>query len=159
MEITNLDLQNQINSMKTTILQTIFPAGSVYMSFVEINPEEYFGFGTWTRVKDKFLLAVGDYIETQPEAVGGDTLHQHDLDSQRDPSSTAFTKMDMGSVNILYTAIHNDYSYDTTNSYTYNTPVVENVSTRTNGVALGGFTANGSNMPPYISVYIWYRVS
>lgn len=165
MEITNLDLEQRVQHLEdlmllvgATAVEKIFPIGAVYITFSEENPQDILGVGEWVQVKDKFLLAVGDIYESMPEGVGGSDIHSHNLDSNLDPSSTAFAKIDVGSVNVLYTSINNDYSYDTTNSYSYNAPTVENISNRSNGLALGGNTGNGNNMPPYISVYIWYRI-
>ena len=38
---------------------TLFPVGAIYMSVTDVNPGEIFG-GTWTQIKDTFLLACGD---------------------------------------------------------------------------------------------------
>lgn len=46
-----------------------FPIGSIYMNISNINPSTYFG-GTWERLKDRFLLAVGDVYKTA-NATGG----------------------------------------------------------------------------------------
>lgn len=43
-----------------TLLNLIYPVGSLYMSVNAVNPATLFGFGTWTQIKDTFLLAAGD---------------------------------------------------------------------------------------------------
>ncbi len=65
-----------------------FPVGSIYMNITNINPSTYFG-GTWERLKDKFLLAVGDtYKENTTGGSASVTLttdqipaHAHGLNS------------------------------------------------------------------------------
>ena len=49
-------------------LQSVYPVGAVYISTSDTNPETLFGFGTWERIKDVFLLAAGD---TYPAASSG----------------------------------------------------------------------------------------
>lgn len=46
----------------------LYPVGSVYISFNSANPSTLFG-GTWTRLKDTFLLANGDTYA--PNTTGG----------------------------------------------------------------------------------------
>lgn len=68
-----------------------FPIGSIYMNISNINPSTYFG-GTWERLKDRFLLAVGDVYKTA-NATGGSSsvtlttaqipIHSHGLNSHK----------------------------------------------------------------------------
>lgn len=46
----------------------LYPVGSVYISFSSTSPQTLFG-GTWTRLKDRFLLASGDSYA--PNTTGG----------------------------------------------------------------------------------------
>ena len=46
----------------------LYPVGSVYISFNSTDPSTLFG-GTWTRLKDRFLLASGDAYA--PNTTGG----------------------------------------------------------------------------------------
>ena len=50
---------NWLYNQLQTFASKIYPVGSVYMSFDSTNPATLFG-GTWTRLKDTFLLANGD---------------------------------------------------------------------------------------------------
>lgn len=45
-----------------TILLLAHPVGSYYWSSTNTNPHDLFG-GTWTQIKDKFVIAVGDSHE------------------------------------------------------------------------------------------------
>ena len=43
----------------TSIVDLIYPIGSLYWSSKSTNPSDLFG-GTWVQIKDKFILAKGD---------------------------------------------------------------------------------------------------
>ena len=55
------------NQLQSTAAQ-IYPVGSVYISFDATNPSSLFG-GTWTRLKDRMLMASGDVYS--PGSTGG----------------------------------------------------------------------------------------
>ena len=50
------------------LLNLFYPVGSIYWSSNNTNPGTLFG-GTWTQIKDKFILAAGDYYSNG--ATGG----------------------------------------------------------------------------------------
>ena len=50
------------------LLNLVYPVGSIYWSSNNTNPATLFG-GTWTQIKDKFILAAGDYYSNG--ATGG----------------------------------------------------------------------------------------
>ena len=50
------------------LLNLVYPVGSIYWSSNNTNPGTLFG-GTWTQIKDRFILAAGDYYSNG--ATGG----------------------------------------------------------------------------------------
>ena len=54
--------------LKENFLNLVYPVGSIYWSSKNTNPATLFG-GTWTQIKDKFILAAGDYYSNG--ATGG----------------------------------------------------------------------------------------
>ena len=50
------------------LLNLVYPVGSIYWSSNNTNPATLFG-GTWTQIKDRFILAAGDYYSNG--ATGG----------------------------------------------------------------------------------------
>ena len=50
------------------LLNLVYPIGSIYWSSNNTNPATLFG-GTWTQIKDRFILAAGDYYSNG--ATGG----------------------------------------------------------------------------------------
>jgi len=59
---------------KTNASKGILPIGSIYISLTTDNPSTLFG-GTWTRIKDTFLLAAGDIYSLN--STGGASTHNH----------------------------------------------------------------------------------
>lgn len=59
---------NYLFSQLQDTASKLYPVGSVYISFNSANPSTLFG-GTWTRLKDTFLLASGDAYA--PNTTGG----------------------------------------------------------------------------------------
>lgn len=59
---------NYLYSQLQDTASKLYPIGSVYISFNSANPSTLFG-GTWTRLKDTFLLANGDSYA--PNTTGG----------------------------------------------------------------------------------------
>ena len=45
--------------LKENFLNLVYPVGSIYLSSKNTNPGTLFG-GTWTQIKDKFILTAGD---------------------------------------------------------------------------------------------------
>ena len=45
--------------LKENFLNLVYPVGSIYWSSNNTNPSTLFG-GTWTQIKDRFILAAGD---------------------------------------------------------------------------------------------------
>lgn len=138
----------------TNIPNKIYPVGSIYMSVNDTNPQVLFG-GTWERIQDRFLLAAGSSYSAG--STGGEASHT--LSVEEMPSHEGH----------LYT---NDGA-----AYGGNYIGYLNVNTMTSYGAGGrgwvlhsgnemhpaGFSRGGSqshnNMPPYLTVYIWKRIS
>jgi hypothetical protein len=56
---TGANTDNTAEQMAQAMYNKIYPIGSLYWSSSPTNPQTLFG-GTWTQVKDKFILAAGD---------------------------------------------------------------------------------------------------
>ena len=146
------------------IMLVLYPVGAVYISVNSTSPASLFG-GEWTQINGRFLIGTG-----APELNDDGTSpgsYNFAAGSKGGEAEHTLTKLEMP------THYHNAYYlglggssttpayYATLNkdSYTYNyentTPNTETVATTTregSGVA-------HNNMPPYIAVYIWKRVS
>lgn len=141
------EYKDRVDFEKITIKGTeIFPVGYVYMSVDPTNPEYFFG-GKWEQIKDMFLLGAGDTYEAG--TTGGSATHKHSLTS-------GWANINSNGKTILY-------QYKTGTSWKANYQVVgssgSSSSTSYSDVTtLGGTTDAGSNLPPYLTVYMWKRI-
>ena len=79
---------NYLYSQLQDTASKLYPVGSVYISFSSTSPASLFG-GTWTRLKDRFLLASGDTYPanttggsaTKTIAVSNMPSHNHSVSS------------------------------------------------------------------------------
>ena len=136
MEIKKYSDENYVNE----IFQKIYPIGSIYLSTVSTNPNSLFGFGTWEQIQDRFLLAAGNSYAAG--STGGET--EHTLTVDEIPSHTHQCILAHGSNDPA-----SGFSYANTVAGTFNFGFIKNT---------GGSGAH-NNMPPYLVVYVWKRVS
>ena len=135
------DNWNKIDAKVQEINSKIYPVGSIYMSVNNTNPSTIFG-GTWEQIKDTFLLSAGDTYTAGD--TGGEA--EHKLLSKELPGGTA--KLDGGNGSSM------QYASTTSGTVASSRPVVSALSQfgSTYGQA-------HNNMPPYLVVYMWKRVS
>ena len=147
---TSSDISNAVDAMSNTLWGKIYPVGSIYISANSTSPAELFG-GTWEQIKDRFLLAAGDTYAAG--STGGEATHTLTVDEM--PSHA-----------------HNFDNYisgypDTSNRIgqdNFTMPLI-NILNPSDTVGAGQYTnAAGNskphnNMPPYLAVYMWQRVS
>ena len=140
-------LENSITDIKTDILKSIYPVGSIYTSMTSTNPATLFGFGTWTQIKDRFL-----YCATSSKSTGGSKkITIENLPAHTHESITATDMIGFP-----------DGSSDTSDG-----PGREHQYWRGNkakifeyGSATTSSTGGGTDyMPPYISCYAWFRAA
>ena len=60
------------------LLETVYPIGAIYMSMSNIEPSVLFGFGTWQKIEDTFLLASGP--KHTLGSTGGEEAHTLTVD-------------------------------------------------------------------------------
>lgn len=125
------------NHTYTQILQAIYPVGAIYISTVSTSPATLFGFGTWERIQNRFLLAAGSIYSAG--STGGAATHT--LTVEQIPSHTHGLTTGAGNIAAGATNIGRVWG--------------ENATTQTTG-ATGGSKAH-NNMPPYLAVYVWER--
>lgn len=137
-----------------TIFDMIYPVGSIYMSVNSTSPATLFG-GTWSQIKDKFLLACGDTYSNG--ATGGEATvtlttqqmpsHSHDIEY----STNGGSSYTIGKMGRSGTTINQQYFGGTD---TVAPSQIYQARIKANG---GGQAHN--NMPPYLCVYIWRRTN
>lgn len=135
-----------INSTSSAIdFNLIYPVGSIYLSTNSVNPNTLFG-GTWEQIKDRFLLASGDIYYN--ESIGGDASHILSINEM--PNHKHYLMSGEVGGSILFPS-YSGITYD-------NTGATEKYGYATITTSTGGTQAH-NNMPPYLAVNIWKRIS
>lgn len=135
-----------------TLKEKLYPVGSIYLSVNDTNPGTFIG-GTWEQIKDRFLLAAGDTYaagSTGGEATHTLTVdempkHRHSSDTYQNGYPSSFTEKDN-----YCTWVNRGAQSNNGPNYGESGPV------RTSWV---GGSKPHNNMPPYLAVYMWKRVS
>lgn len=136
----------------SSIVDLIYPVGSIYLSASAVNPSTIFPNTGWEQIKDSFLLASGDtYVAGTP---GGSPSHSHSL------NGTGFANIgtDEGYMYLSRKWLSTSWQGIGKNQKirlehtqgTFNNVVVTD---------LVGHTGTVSNMPPYLVVNVWKRVA
>lgn len=162
LEIKLSDEIETINSTKTT-LDAVYPVGSVYISTSSTSPASMFG-GTWTRIKDKFLLSAGDTYTAG--ATGGSASHKHGTQGHTLTTTEIPSHHHNANANILsYKSGSSSFiiGKDTSGS---TADYCQNVSggrassnTGGGGSHSHGDTIETTTLPPYLAVYVWERIT
>lgn len=120
-----------------SLLDYIYPVGSVYISYSHVNPGELFG-GTWARIENAFLWAVD--ANGAIGLTGGEKTHT--LTAAELPAHSH------GSV----------YSQHATGTKQYAWYTTSGSAVAYGAVSTGDGQAH-NNMPPYIQVSVWRRTA
>ena len=151
-QVYNTAISN-INSAITNIQNSmisfsqVYPVGSIYVSVNSTNPGTMFG-GTWQRIEDRFLLASGSNYENG--TTGGEATVT--LTEDQIPSHTHRYDLSYGSVATSANSNGKIAAGAQNNAWQYYS------SSHTSIKNTGGSQAH-NNMPPYLAVYVWKRVS
>lgn len=146
------------NKSLDDLIDIVYPVGSVYISVTSTNPQVLFG-GKWTQIKDTFLLACGNSYANG--ATGGEANHTLTIDEMPSHDHGASIRVHGYSGWDTYTtpnySVNIDYAsnnYHAPNITLHSTTVGTDTTT---GIAGGSQPHN--NMPPYLAVYMWKRIS
>ena len=124
------------------ILLLMYPVGSIYISANAANPGTLFG-GVWKQITDRFLIGAGGAHELG--ATGGEETHKLTADEM--PAHKHGWSI-TGCTNAGFSG--DKYNYYVSTYYSgYGTAEMYET---------GGDQAH-NNMPPYLAVYMWKRVS
>lgn len=133
----------------TSILRA-YPIGAIYISYNSTDPGELFG-GSWTQLNDRFLLGAGTTYAAR--TTGGEpthTLTESEIPSHSHTDRISWfddqkTNNPLGANNYPLTVI--------------SSPNNARVDDPQAHVSLTGGSQAHNNMPPYLTVYMWRRVS
>ena len=136
------ELQKGVKVSGKDIWELIYPVGAIYISAAATDPKTLFG-GTWTRIKDRFLLAAGDTFAAGK--TGGEASH-----------TLTVAEMPAHGHSLFY-----DYSSGTQSfGYQFSSKGERSaVKESSSGVGESGGGGAHNNMPPYLTVYVWQRTA
>lgn len=120
-----------------------FPIGYVYISAQATSPADLLGYGTWVRIKDKFLLSAGDTYSAG--STGGEATHALTVDEIPSHQHTILNGNPSG------------YGYDFS-QWAAKIDGQIGFPTNINTDFVGGGQPH-NNMPPYLVVYVWQRTA
>ncbi|EAY17999.1 tail fiber protein, putative [Trichomonas vaginalis G3] len=152
--------KTELQTLKTEILQTLYPIGSIYTSMNSTNPATVLGFGTWTQIVDRFLYCANSSKETGgSKTISGANLPAHSHYINLSTSQAGLHRHKYWG----WSAMTKGKGYD----------VKDDVKFAINGYwddtwgegdhthRVSGYTQTTGQskeyMPPYMTVYAWYR--
>ncbi|EAX80401.1 tail fiber protein, putative [Trichomonas vaginalis G3] len=154
--------KTELQTLKTEILQTLYPIGSIYTSMNSTRPETVLGFGTWTQIVDRFLYCANSSKETGgSKTISGENLPAHSHYIDLSTSQAGWHKHKFWDWHALKKGKGYDVKDDVQfaiNCYWSDTQGDGNHTHRVSGYTQ---TTGQSKeyMPPYMTVYAWYRIA
>ncbi|KAI5512805.1 keratin-associated protein family [Trichomonas vaginalis G3] len=154
------EVNDVITSMKNEILQTLYPVGSIYTSMNSTNPASVLGFGTWKQIVDKFL-----YCARYSKQTGGSKkIKEANLPPHTHTGTTNFSGDHIHSLRdhplynseyeAGYDVLSPDYNHSAKKTFRPTEPGGNHSHTfTTNPTGLGK-----DYMPPFVTVFAWYRI-
>lgn len=121
------------------ILNLVYPIGSIYMSVNSTSPAILFG-GTWEQIKDRFLLACGETYKNGE--TGGEAKHTLTIAEIPSHSHKTWVGTTGNAQETLSTGDRVEHNWGSTDALE----------------ATGGGQPH-NNMPPYLAVYMWKRIT
>lgn len=151
-------------------MKKIYPVGSIYMSTVSTNPATLFGFGTWEAMPaGRVLLAQGKSswgTTYNAGSTGGEATHQLTVGELPAHNHTASTNTTGNHTHQfqLYgpngnTNLNFPSDYDTNYARNKGTTLSAGNHSHTININNTGSSQAHNNIQPYLTVYMWKRIS
>lgn len=143
-------------------MDNIYPIGSVFITTNTTNPSTYFG-GTWERIRGRFLLGADDSTYKIGKT-GGEAEHILSINETpyHEHISKNYSKNWNAGIDIPSGKSYASSYIDSTGSWNFNgtSGVISGgeINEMANTSGIGGNQPH-NNMPPYLVVYIWKRIS
>ena len=180
--IDNIKIQEETNKEVKTLLQTLYPIGSIYMSMNSTDPSTFIG-GTWIQIDNKFLYCTksgsGNFGGSDTVTLKTENLPSHNHGINITSKNTSinhrhgiYSSYDDATYNIGnrneiiksdIMSIPDDRSLTAPNNFsrtTYTNYSDVNHNHKVEGNT--GSTGNGKSfyiLPSYIKIYCWYKIS
>lgn len=155
--------KNEVDTALDSLVDIIYPVGSIYMSVNSVNPSTLFG-GTWEQIEDKFLLASGTSYQNGSTGGSADAIVVEHTHTQNEHYHNAYgsdyfvTNSNSSHANYRVGSASSGKWVDAfDNSGTFKHHRTTNNATATNQTT--GESGTGKNMPPYLAVNVWKRTA
>ncbi|EAX85817.1 hypothetical protein TVAG_002760 [Trichomonas vaginalis G3] len=152
--------KTELQTLKTEILQTLYPVGSIYTSMNSTNPETVLGFGMWKQIVDKFL-----YCARYSKQTGGSKkIKEANLPPHTHTGTTNFSGDHSHSLrdhplyNSEYEAGHDVFSSSYNNSAKKTFLPTEPGGNHSHTFTTNPTGSGADYMPPFVTIFAWYRV-
>lgn len=143
--VVNSIITREGNGFSGVTIDQIYPVGSFYFTSSSINPSVLFG-GTWRQIKDKFLLSCGDKYANG--SVGGEEVHTLSVNELPSHNHNIWKR----------TASQVDFSSGFDVMHFSGNMYGEQYQIHFETANTGGNQPH-NNMPPYLALYVWERIS
>ena len=144
-----------MSTQEYSIIDVIYPVGSIYMSVNTSDPSTLFPNTTWEKIENKFLLGSGSSYTSGATGGSKDAVvvsHSHTFGTNK-------------AVPIINSSDNWGYSGKRKMQYTtgdfyypYSEKNTDGIGELTNTTSTGS-SGTGKNMPPYLVVNIWKRTA
>ncbi|EAY11250.1 hypothetical protein TVAG_061540 [Trichomonas vaginalis G3] len=157
-----MHLRQELNVLKQILPNLIYPVGSLYVSMNSTRPEVVLGFGTWTQIVDRFLYCANSSKETGgSKTISGENLpaHSHYIDLSTSQAGWHSHRY------IGWSGMTKGKGYDVKDDVKF---AINGYWSDTQGEGnhthfVSGYTQTTGQskeyMPPYMTVYAWYRIA
>jgi hypothetical protein len=151
----NIQTQLDTKASMASVLQTIYPVGSIYLSTNSASPASLFG-GTWEQIQDRFLLGASSTHSVG--TTGGASSHTLTVKQLPKIEGTIVTHGKYSGTPIA--DVKGAFTATSTVSGKYIGGTVSGADSIDRiTFSNGGEGAAHNNMPPYLAVYMWKRIA
>lgn len=139
------NLVNPLMEKFASIIDIVYPVGSIYMSVNAADPSKLFSGTAWEKLEGRFLL--GSSSTYKPGSTGGEATH-----------TLTFSEMPTHRHSIYYPNAGGPYG-DAAISYPEGSGINKTWQAEMCKTEIAGDSVAHNNMPPYLSVNMWKRIS
>lgn len=139
---------------KALLLEAVYPIGVIYQSTSGVHPSSVLGFGTWSQIQGRVLIAAGTQ-DGKTYLVG-----EHGGDKDAIVVEHTHTITDSGHSHGVNTSA-NDNTPRTALDQAVSGTVDQTTESATTGITIDneGISGTDANLPPYEAVYMWKRTA